>query len=401
MTRYVIIGNGVAGTTAAENIRRADASGAIEIFSEEEIPFYWRIRLNEFLSGKIGEKDLLAKKESWYKDNNIELKLGVRVAGIDPEARLVRDAAGKETGYDRLLIATGGRSFVPPLNGALKKGVFTLRSYKDVKEISSWAAKGGRAVVIGGGLLGLEAGNALRKLGLSVHIVEFFPRLLPRQLDVEGASRLQKIMEDMGFSFSLGAKTSLIAGTDSVEAVQLEGGAEIACGMVLISAGVRPDMELASVAGLERDKGIKVDESMRTSREDIFAAGDVVEFKGMVYGIWPAAMEQGRVAGLNMAGGKERYAGTTMANILKVAGIDLASAGDIDAEGKKEASVRAGEGLYKKLVFEAGRIVGCIMLGDTKGFTSVTRLMSEKTDVSNVKGRLLEDGFDFKSIRKS
>lgn len=398
MTDYVIIGNGVAGTTAAENIRKLDKDGAITIFSDEEIPFYWRIRLNEFICGEIGEEGLSARKKDWYRDNAIELRLGNGVVGADMSSKTLFLKDGGRKGFERLLVATGSRSFVPPIKGSEKRGVFTLRSFRDAKEIAAWAAKAKKAVIIGGGLLGLEAGNAIRKLRATVHVVEFFPRLLPRQLDVEGAGRLQGIMEGMGFSFSLGAKTSAIVGGDSVEGVELEGGERIPCKMVIISAGVRPDISLAESLGLEKDKGIKVDEAMRTNREGIFAAGDVAEFKGMAYGIWPAAMEQGRVAGINMAGGKEIYRGTTMANTLKVVGIDLASAGDIDADGKHEAALRVGEGLYKKLVFEDGRIIGCIMLGDTKGFTSITKLMGAKKDISRIKERLLDEGFDFSSV---
>jgi nitrite reductase (NADH) large subunit len=396
MTRYVIVGNGVAGTTAAEQIRKRDKEGGITIFSDEEIPFYWRIKLNEYLAGEITREGLIAKKESWYRENRIDLRLSSRVKG--GEAKSLSTTGNEKIAFDKLLIATGSRSFVPPIKGADKKGVFTLRSFRDVKEISEKAAKSSEAVLIGGGLLGIEAGNALRKLGLKVKVVEFFPRLLPRQLDMEGAKRLQVLMEDMGFSFRLGAKTSHIAGTSTTEGVVLEGGEEISGTMVIISAGVRPDLELADSLELEKDKGIKVDDQLKTSMKDVFAAGDVVEFKGMTYGIWPAAMEQGKTAGINMTGGSEPYKGTTMANILKVAGIDLASAGDIDADGKRETTLYVGEGLYKKVVFDQGRIIGCIMLGDTEGFTSVTRLMSQQNDVSSIKDKILSKGFDFAGL---
>ncbi len=396
MTNYVIVGNGVAGTTAAEHIRKRDKEGRITIFSDEGMPFYWRIRLNEYLAGEITSEELIAKKEKWYKENRIDLRLGTRVKGL--AAKSILTQGDEEIAFDKLLIATGSRSFVPPIKGSDKKGVFTLRSFRDVKEISEMAAKASEVVLIGGGLLGLEAGNALRKLGLKVKVVEFFPRLLPRQLDVEGAKRLQGLMEDMGFSFRLGVKTSHIEGAQSADGAVLEGGEKIAGSMVIISAGVRPDLELAGILGLEKDKGIKVDEYMKTSMEDVFAAGDVVEFKGITYGIWPAAMEQGKVAGINMTGGVEIYKGTTMANILKVAGTDLASAGDIDADGKRETILYVGEGLYKKLVLDGGRIIGCIMLGDTEGFGSVTKLMSQKIDVSSVKDRILSKGFDFATL---
>ncbi len=398
MNRYLIIGNGVAGTTAAESIGKTDPDGKISIVTEEDLPFYYRIRLNEFISGDIDEEGLVAKKEKWYRDRNIDLHLNLRVVGADPEKKTISTVNGQTFPYDRLLIATGSHSFIPPITGSDKNGVFSLRSIKDARHIISFAKKVREIVVIGGGLLGLEAGNALRKLGKKVTVVEFFQRLLPRQLDSDGARMLQASMEGMGFSFRLNAKTQEILGEKQVKGVLLEGGEKLPGQMVIISAGVRPNMELADALGIEHDKGIKVDEQLKTSRQDIFAAGDVAEFRGMPYGIWPASMEQGKIAGTNMAGGSAVYEGTTMSNTLKVVEIDLASAGDIDAEGKFESMISAEGNIYKKLVIDNNRIKGCIMLGNTKGFNDVVRLMKVKKDVSQVKELLLTDGFDFKSV---
>lgn len=398
MSNYVILGNGVAGTTAAENIRKLDKQGKITILSDDDFPFYYRIRLNEYISGDIQEEALKAKKEAWYQDQDIELMLNCRVIAGDPIKKTVKTEDDQGFSYDMLLLATGSHSFIPPINGSENKGVFALRSIKDARDISAWAKKTEEAVLIGGGLLGLEAGNAIRKLGLKVTVVEFFPRLLPRQLDVDGAQRLQTIMEDMGFSFRLGAKTQAIRGEDQVDGVLLEGGEELPAQMVIISAGVRPNMELAEPLGLETDKGIKVDEHLQTSRPGIYAAGDVAEFRGMPYGIWPAAMEQGKIAGINMAGGDFSYSGTTMANTLKVVGVDLASAGDIDADQNFESKVVKSDNTYRKIVLDNNRIIGCIMLGDTRGFNQVTKLISESRDVSQLKDQLLSEGFDFNSL---
>jgi len=325
MTNYLIIGNGVAGTTAAENIRKIDKKGNITILTGEDLPFYYRIRLNEYISGEIEENDLVAKKEKWYRDQNINLELMTRIVGAKDQEKALITENNRTLSYDRLLVATGSHSFIPPIKGSEKKGVFSLRTIKDARDISAYARKIENVVLIGGGLLGLEAGNALRKLGKRVTVVEFFPRLLPRQLDADGAKRLQGIMEEMGFSFRLGAKTEAITGDDQTGGVLLEGGETLSSEMVIISAGVRPNMELAKDLSLDHDKGIKVDEHLQTNRADIYAAGDVAEFKGMPYGIWPAAMEQGKIAGNNMAGGDMVYEGTVMANTLKVVGVDLAS----------------------------------------------------------------------------
>lgn len=389
MKKYLIIGNGVAGTTAAEHIRKTDPKGQITIVTDETLPFYYRIRLNEFISGDIKEEALVAKKEEWYRNHRIDLKLDTRMTGADPEKKVAIAGDNQEYPYDVLLVAAGSHSFVPPIRGADKNGVFALRSIQDARDIVTRAGSLQDVILIGGGLLGLEAGNALRKLGKKITVVEFFPRLLPRQLDVDGAGRLQAIMEDMGFSFRLGAKTEEITGEDQVTGVRLEDGETLSAGMVIISAGVRPNLELAEALGLEKDKGIKVDERLRTSRPDVYAAGDVAEFRGFPYGIWPAAMEQGKIAGINMAGGTASYDGTTMANTLKVVGIDLASAGDIDADHKFESQVVQDEKVYKKIVIDDHRIIGCIMLGDTKGFQKVTGMMSDKLDVSGIKAEIL------------
>jgi nitrite reductase (NADH) large subunit len=390
MKKYVIIGNGVAGTTAAEEIRKRDAEGKITILTGESFPFYWRVRLIDYLAAEVDEEGLLAKKEDWYKEKNIDLLLNTRVVSGDAKEKTVKTEDGQTFEYDRLLIATGSHSFVPPIKGADKKGVFTIRSLQDAREAREYAKSMNDLVLIGGGLLGLESGNSLRKMGPKPTVVEFFPRLLPRQLDEEGAKLLQGLMEKMGFSFHLGATTKEILGGDKVTGILLESGDELKAEMVVISAGVRPNMELAESLGLEKDKGIKVNESLLTNQQDIYAAGDVAEFKGMPYGIWPAAMEQGKIAGANMAGENLTYGGTTMANVLKVVGVDLASAGEIDVDNKFQSKTVKGEGLYKKIVIDDNRIIGCIMLGDTGKFNQVKKMMEEKQDVSGKVDSFLE-----------
>jgi len=380
MKNYLIVGNGVAGTTAAENIRKMDREGAVTMVTDEDLPFYYRIRLSEYLAGDLTEQDLVAKGDSWYRDQRIDLKLKTRVMGADAHKKIVRLKSGEELSYDTLLIATGSHSFIPPIQGAERKGMAYGREVDEV-------------VLIGGGLLGLEAGNALVKTGKRVMVVEFFPRLLPRQLDVAGAERLQDVLEGMGFSFRLGVKTEAITGEDRVDGVRLEGGDRLSAKMVIISAGVRPNMELVEPLGLDSDKGIQVNAQMQTSQPEIYAAGDVAEFNGIPYGIWPAALEQGKIAGNNMAGGQMTYQGTTMANTLKVAGVDLASAGNIDAENELESMVATDKGIYKKIVMDQGRVVGCIMLGDTKGFNKITQAIAEKLEISQIKDQPFMEAF--------
>ncbi|MDZ7760723.1 MAG: FAD-dependent oxidoreductase [Desulfovermiculus sp.] len=391
MPRYIIVGNGVAGTSAAEAIRKLDPTGPIDIFSDEDVPFYYRIKLPEVVTGEIHEDNIIAKKPNWYEDQGMSLHLMTRIVEIDADKKALMTKDGQKFLYDRLLLATGSHSFIPPIQGSDKPGLFTLRNMQDVRTIRKWAEKAEQAVLIGGGLLGLEAGNGLRKLGKKVTVVEVFPRLLPRQLDTEGASRLQSMLEDMGFAFCLGAKTTSIEGQDAVEKVILDTGSSLPADLILVSAGVRPNLELARQLHLDMDKGIKVDEYLQTNRPDIYAAGDVTEFAGRVYGIWPAAQDQGRLAGRNMAanGQPQAYQGTVMANTLKVVGIDLASAGEIDAEGQYDARVKADDHCYRKIVLDGRTIIGCIMLGDTRGFQKVTKLIQEQADASDVIDSLL------------
>ncbi len=374
--RYAIVGNGVAGTTAAENIRQNDPAGEISIFTEEELPFYYRIRLPDFLCGEVNESQLVAKKKEWYQEHKISLRLATKITDGSVKDRILRSATGEEFGFDRLLLANGSRSNVPGISGADKQGVLTLHNIQDARDIIAHGECCKKAVLIGGGLLGLESGYSLIKRGLQVTVVEFFPRLLPRQLDTEGAARLQNILADKGFSFRLDAKTSSIEGDENVQGIKLQNGEFIDAEMVVISAGVNPRLDLALKLGLECDRGLKVDSRMQTSHADIFAAGDIIEFAGKTFGIWPAAMEQGRIAGINISGGDAAYEGTVLSNILKVADVDLASAGEIDNESKYSSKIVASQTAYKKVVLDGNRVIGCIMLGDKKNFNRISKAIS-------------------------
>jgi len=397
---YVIIGNGVAGNAAAEAIRKHDQEGRIIMFSRESQPFYYVPALPEYLAGEKPADRVIIHPRNWYEQNRIDLHLDTQVAKIDPARKMVETGRGESFPYDKLLLATGGNSFVPPIKGADSPGVFTLRTMSDADGIKSWAATAKTAVLIGGGLLGLEAGNGLRKLGLAVVVVEFFPRLLPRQMDVPGAALLKRQMEEMGFTFYLGAKTQEIAaGPDGLQ-VALEGGEKLKGELVLISAGVRPELTLAQSLGLDIDKGVKVDDTMKTSRDDIYAAGDLIEHRGRYYGIWPAAQEQGAVAGTVMAGQKATYEGTLPSNVLKVVGIDLVAAGDIDPDGKLEAMVQQDDAkkTYRKLVIQDNLLVGAILLGDIRGSAEIQAAIKKKKDLRGLKDELAQANFDFKRL---
>ena len=381
MKKYLIIGNGVAGTTAAEHIRQNDADGEITIFSDEDIPFYYRVRLPELLGGGVTEPELIAKKKEWYDEKKIILKLATRIIKAGTAEKKVISGDGASFSYDRLLLANGSHPYIPPIKGSEKKGVFALHTVKDARAISQYAEKIDNVVLIGGGLLGLETANALHKKGKRITVIEFLPRLLPRQLDNDGATRLQRFFEDMNFTFRLGTTTREITGADKVEQILLENGDILSAEMVIISAGVRPNLELAGLLGLTTGRGIIVNNRLQTSNPDIYAAGDVIELSGRTYGIWPAASEQGKIAGLNITGGRATYSGTLLSNILKVAGIDLASAGEIDEDNRYDAKIVATETVYKKVVIDNDKVIGCIMLGDRKNFNRISKAISTGEDI--------------------
>ncbi len=394
----MIIGSGVAGTTAAVNIRKLDDSGEITVLSDEKIPFYSRIRLIEYLAKEADREDIIIHRNDWYEKNNIQLLLDTSVAGIESDRRQIITSSGARLEYDRLLVASGGVSFVPPIPGSEKEGVFTLRTVLDADEIISYAEGKKKVILIGGGVLGLEAGNSLRKTGHEVTVVEFFPRLLPRQMDPAGAEILKTQMESMGFAFYLGAATKEIPGDDRASGIVLEDGTNIEGDVIIISAGVRPRAGLAKNVGLTINKGVAVNDRMESEIKDIYAAGDLIEHRDRFYGIWPAAAEQGRVAGINMAGGDALYEGTTMSNVLKVVGIDLAAAGDIDADGKCDTIVYkdSEKFIYKKLVLKDNIISGCILFGDISGYRKILKAVKEKRNVQAIRKSL--EKWDFESL---
>jgi nitrite reductase (NADH) large subunit len=393
-TRYVIVGAGVAGTTACQAIRERDPRGEIRVITDEAHPFYTRIRLPQVIARQVPPEKLILKGKDWFQEQDIELHLEEKVLEVRRAPLAVVTATGTYRA-DRLLLATGGYSFMPPIPGADIKGVFTLRTMDDALLLAEHADKAKTAVAIGGGLLGLEAGNGLRLRGLEVHVVEIFDRLLPRQMDPKGATILQKTMEGMGFRFHLGVRSKEIQGEKGrAKRLLTEDGQSLDADFFLVSAGVRPHLDLAEGLKLAVGRGIVVNDRMETSVPAIYSAGDAVEHAGIYYGIWPAAEAQGRVAGQNMASGAALYKGTVMSNKLKVVGIDLVSAGEIDAEGKMDAEVRSdpSRGVYQKLVYEDDRIVGCVLLGDVRGQKKILQAISEGAPVGVKKGKILDTG---------
>ncbi|MEA1967125.1 MAG: FAD-dependent oxidoreductase [Thermodesulfobacteriota bacterium] len=378
MKRYLIIGNGVAGTTAAQEIRKNDPHGRITLVTEETIPFYSRIRLPDYLAGILEKPDLIIKKDQWYIDHKIDLKTGITITGIDHAGREAMDQDGNIWKYDSLLISTGSSPFIPPIKGNSRKNVFALRTFEDAGNIMQAAGNASNAVVIGGGLLGLEAAHALIKKGVTVTVVEFFDRLLPRQMDNQGALLLKEMLEKKDFNFRLNAKTKEIKGDKAVTGVELESGEMLPADLVLFSAGVRSNLDLPVKLGLKIDRGVMVNAHMRTSLQEIYAAGDVAQFEQTNFCIWPEAQAQGKIAGANMAMASKTFEPIVPSTRLKVAGIDLGSAGDIDAEDLLKNEIEKSDQKYRKLVKKDGKLVGCIMLGNISDFSHMVKQIGLK-----------------------
>ena len=377
MKKYLIIGNGVAGATAVSEIHKNDPACEITVITEEGTPFYSRIRLPDFVAGRTDISSLIIQKDKWFQERNIDLKTGITIKDIDPSNNQVIDLDNNVTIYDTLLLATGSSPFIPPIKGNAKMNVFALRNFEDAKNIIRAADKSGKAVVIGGGLLGLEVAHALIIKGIAVTVVEFFDRLLPRQMDTKGARMLKKMLENQGFKFEMGATTKEIKGDQAVTGVELASGKILEADLVIFSAGVRPNIELPSKAGIAIDRGVIVNSHMETNFKSIYAAGDIAQFEDINFCIWPEAQEQGRIAGLNMVSTQEIFESIVPSNRLKVAGIEFGSAGDIDPENVLESEIVQSDKIYRKLVKKNEKLVGCIMLGTTTGFFDAVKQISK------------------------
>lgn len=401
--RIIIIGCGVAGVNAAKAIKQRVPETEVMIYTDEKHLYYPRPRLYEILSGEKEAQEIYPYTQGWYTELGISVQLGKKVLSIDTMNKEVTAEGGLKTRYDKLLLASGASAFVPPIRGVEKRGTFTLRTVEDAVAIRKYAENGKRAIVIGGGLVGLEFAACLRKLGQQVSVVEIRPRLLLAQLDQDGSEMLEDCLRDLGINIMLGVKTTEVLGKEAVDGVSLDNGKEISGELVLISAGVKPNIKLAEDAGLKTNRGVIVDEYLQTSAEDVYACGDVLEFQGQVYGIIPPAVEQANVASTNMLGGEKNvYRGTIRTTSLKVSGISLTSMGLVNPEGSQYEEIRKidrQEGVYKKIVLEGGKIVGAILLGDRKGTSALMRLMERETDVTKFKNNLFEDNFDDRQMK--
>lgn len=391
--RVVVIGNGMAGQSAVEHIlRKKNENLELVVFGEEPNHSYNRILLSDVLSGKRSFSQLYLKKRNWFEENGVRLYTGSRITEIDAECGRVRSENGFSSPYDKLLIATGSVAFVPPIKGTEKTNVFAYRTIDDVWSMLELARYRKKAVVIGGGLLGLEAAKALKDNGMEVTVVHLVDHLMEQQLDYDSGVMLQRLIEKMGIEFRMNAVTEEILGGESVQGIRLASGEEIGADLVLICAGIRPNVDLAKKAGVLVKRGIVVNDYLQTSGENIYAVGECVEHRGMVYGLFDPLVEQARVVADSIAaGGETVYEGSLVSAVLKVAGVNLVSVGNFNGgEGHEDLVYSDPErGIYKKLVFMGNCITGAIFLGDIKDYRRIFKYITEKEQVNGNRQDLL------------
>ena len=369
--KLVVIGNGMAGARTIEEILERDRDRfEIVVFGDEPYGNYNRILLSNVLNGSHDAKAVFLNPLSWYAENDITLHAGVRVCAIDREARTVTGANGIVEPYDLLILATGSAPFVPPIPGTDKGGVFVFRTLDDCSRIADWAGGCHRAVVLGGGLLGLEAARGLMTHGAEVTVLEAAPHLMPQQLDAEAGAMLAKTMEGMGVQVVTDARTTEVLGNGHVEGVQLADGSTLDCELIVISCGIRANSELAHSCGLAVERGILVDDRMRTSDASIYAVGECAQHRGVVYGLVAPLYEQARVLAdlLTHTNLNAEYTGSKSATKLKVMGVELASMGVTQPRDEHDEVISFAEpkrGIYKRLIIREGVLVGGILLGDT------------------------------------
>jgi nitrite reductase (NADH) large subunit len=363
----VIVGNGMAAARLVEELT-AQALGryAIAVVGDEPSLAYNRVLLSSLLAREVNEKDIELKPRSWWQDKGVTLVYGRRATEIDTRAQTVRLRGGERLRYSKLVLATGSEPVRLPLPGAELQGVLTFRDVSDVAAILRRARPGARAIVIGGGLLGLEAASGLAKAGARVTVVHLMDRLMERQLDARAAHVLKSAFEARGIEVLLNAESAAIQGRRKVGGLRLEDGRVIGADLIVMAAGIRPSAGLARVAGIAVNRGIVVDDHMETSVPGIYALGECAEHRGVCYGLVEPAYEQARVLADRLAGGAAVYTGSLLATNLKVAGLSVFSAGEfLGGDGSEPILLEDPErGAYRKLLVKGDRLTGAVLVGD-------------------------------------
>ena len=389
----VLIGNGMAGMRTIEELLKLEPEKYnITVFGDEPYGNYNRIMLSPVLANEKTLKEVMLNDDDWYKENNIEFKKSIKVVDIDRYNKQVIDENGNKQSYDRLIIATGSKSLMLPLPGADKKGIIGFRDVKDVDTMVDAAKIYKKAVVIGGGLLGLEAANGLMKQGMDVSVVHIMDSLMERQLDKTAASLLQKSLEAKGMKFLMSHASEEILGDERATGLKFKDGTEVDADLLVMAVGIKSNFSLAQNAGIHCDRGIVVTDTMQTFDPSIYAIGECVQHRGNVYGLVAPLFEQAKVAANHLADiGYGRYEGTITSTMLKVTGISLFSAGDyIGNEDTEELLFTDfANGIYKKLIVKDNILVGACLYGDTVDGNWYFQLIKDKANISEFRDAIL------------
>jgi nitrite reductase (NADH) large subunit len=364
----VIIGNGMAAMRLVEELgKRTLGRYAIAVVGEEPRLAYNRVLLSSVLAQEVSRSEIELKPADWWRDHGVTLLYGHTATSIDAPVRRVRLANGATLPFTKLVLATGSRPVRLNVPGMELPGVMTFRNLGDVSVLETASAKQRKAVVIGGGLLGLEAAYGLAKAGLSVSVVHLMDRLMERQLDARASAMLKAAVEAKGITVHLNAETSAILGGTRVKAVALKGSLKIETDLVVVAAGIRPNTDLAGTTDLRVNRGILVNDQLQTSKAGIYAIGECAEHRGVCYGLVEPAYEQARELAMHLTGDGGNYIGSVLATNLKVSGVNVFSAGDfMGARGTGQIVLSdPGIGSYKKLVIADGRLTGAVLFGDT------------------------------------
>ena len=390
--KLVVVGAGMAATRFVEELTsRAPDRYDILVIGDEPRLAYNRVLLSSVLAGDLSVDDIELKPRQWWRAAGVGALSGCKVVEIDAAARRVVLDNGNSVDYSKVVLATGSRAVRLPIEGADLPGVHTFRDVEDVEALSRLEGKGARAVVIGGGLLGLEAAYGLARRGVDVTLAHVMDRLMERQLDAAAADILRRLVEEKSVRVLLNANATRINGAGRVEGIEFADGRTVPADAVIFAVGIQPNADLARQAGLDVGRGVKVDDGLKTSEAGVFAIGECAEHRGVCYGLVEPAYEQGRVLAMRLAGQDASYGGSVVSTNLKVSGVRVFSAGDYLGEDDARRIVCKDPrmGIYRKLVIRGDRLVGAILVGDTNGAADFLDLIRSGADISSMRDELM------------
>lgn len=402
--KIMVIGAGSAGLGFISAYRQLNQTDDIEVFSKEIYPFYNRVMLPDYISGTQNWNQLVKLREDQFSENRIKVHKGISIESIDKKNKVVIDSKGKEHSYDKLFLGMGSRAFMPR-NFPKIPGIFNMRSRIDADSIAPFLAKNGKAIIVGGGLLGLELAASLREINVPVTVVQRIGRFMDRQLDPTGSAILHEEIQALGIETFFNDEVEQFYGTDAIEGVRLKSGRKLDCSLMVVAAGTSPAIEIAKEAGLKCNRGIEVNEYLQTSDPNIFACGEIAQWQGQMWGITAAAEQQAEVVAKYLNGDlAAHYRGSLSMNILKMQGVELCSLGEIEIpQGAKDYEevifIDKAKRYYKKCLVKNDRLVGAILIGDKSEFLEYRELISKGIELSEKRLQLLRSGQKAEAVK--